>query len=192
MLLYSGLLHPRMPEYLLGNYRNYNVPSHCEEGLEHLTYKIIKILCNSIVRENRLCKLCNQNVIENEYHFMLCCSKYRNLRIKCHCNVSWSNKNIFNSFMTTLNKKKMYNIAKYIKDIFVLRNNILNAWSNVIVKLYKYNVYMFVYSVLYVCHCHICLCKYGQMHFLCRLPINFETLNFKRTELFKAPFWDII
>jgi hypothetical protein len=48
-----------------------------------------------IVRETRLCKLCNQNVIENEYHLMFCCSKYRNLRIKYHCNVHWPSKNIF-------------------------------------------------------------------------------------------------
>ena len=56
---------------------------------------------NGIVSENQLCILCNQNVIENEYHFMLWWSKYRNLRIKHYCNVSWPNMNTFNSFMTT-------------------------------------------------------------------------------------------
>jgi hypothetical protein len=80
---------------------------------------------SGIVRENRLCKMCNQNVIENEYHLMFCCSRYRNLRIKYHCNVSWPNKNIFNSYMSTKNKKKICNIAKYIKDAFTLRNNTL-------------------------------------------------------------------
>ena len=84
---------------------------------------------NGIVRENRFCKLCNQNVIENEYHFMLCCSKYRNLRMKYNCNVAWPNKHIFNSFMTTMNKKKIHNIAKYIKDAFILRNNTLENIS---------------------------------------------------------------
>ena len=28
----------------------------------------------------RLCKLCNTNNIENEYHFLLACPTYRNLR----------------------------------------------------------------------------------------------------------------
>ena len=57
---------------------------------------------NGLVRENRFCKLCNQNVIENEYHFMLCCFEYRNIRIKYHCIVSWHSKNSLYSFMTTL------------------------------------------------------------------------------------------
>ena len=30
----------------------------------------------------RYCEHCNQNVIENEYHFLLVCPKYRHLRVK--------------------------------------------------------------------------------------------------------------
>ena len=58
-------------------------------------------------------------------NIILCCSKYRNLRLKHHCNVSWPNINTYNSLMTTLSKKKLYNIANYIKDAFVIRNNTL-------------------------------------------------------------------
>ena len=33
-------------------------------------------------RENRLCKCCTQNVVESEYHFLLCCPLYRSFRKK--------------------------------------------------------------------------------------------------------------
>ena len=36
---------------------------------------------NNILRENKICKMCNWNVIENEYHFILICPLYRQLRI---------------------------------------------------------------------------------------------------------------
>ena len=57
----------------------------------------------NIVRENRLCKLCSKNVIENEYYCI-----NRNLRIKYDCNVSWSNKNTFYRFMIYSNMHIMY------------------------------------------------------------------------------------
>ena len=34
----------------------------------------------NIPRENRLCPHCNQNMAENEYHFLLTCTKYYKLR----------------------------------------------------------------------------------------------------------------
>ena len=37
---------------------------------------------NNINRENRLCRYCNMNVIENELHFLFVYPKYRHLSIK--------------------------------------------------------------------------------------------------------------
>ena len=37
--------------------------------------------------ENRLCKLCNFNEIEDEFHFMIKCSYYNNLRDVIACYV---------------------------------------------------------------------------------------------------------
>jgi hypothetical protein len=37
---------------------------------------------NGVPRENRLCQQCNMHVIENEFHFLLVCPKYHNLRKK--------------------------------------------------------------------------------------------------------------
>ena len=35
---------------------------------------------SNVPRENRLCKYCNLNVVESEYHFLLTCPKYYDLR----------------------------------------------------------------------------------------------------------------
>ncbi|XP_045167413.2 RAB6A-GEF complex partner protein 2-like [Mercenaria mercenaria] len=57
-----------------------------------------------IERENRLCRKCNKNIIEDEFHFLLCCEFYSELRmmngpdslswasaqIHCQCSVSES------------------------------------------------------------------------------------------------------
>ena len=37
---------------------------------------------NKIQAENRLCNFCSDSVIEDEYHFMLACSRYTNIRNK--------------------------------------------------------------------------------------------------------------
>ena len=34
----------------------------------------------NIERINRVCKCCNQNVVESEYHFISCCQLYSDLR----------------------------------------------------------------------------------------------------------------
>jgi GTPase SAR1 family protein len=46
---------------------------------------------NGIDRQNRLCKLCYQNVIESEYHFLLCCNKYDDLKRQYLGNILWPN-----------------------------------------------------------------------------------------------------
>ena len=37
----------------------------------------------NIPRDQRTSKSCNMNAIEDEYHFLLVCPKYRELKIKC-------------------------------------------------------------------------------------------------------------
>jgi len=79
----------------------------------------------NIERDNRLCKLCNQNAVESEYHFILCCSKYRCIRSKYIGNCSWPTVQKFILLMSTKSKKCMYNLAKYIKESLCLRQNAL-------------------------------------------------------------------
>ena len=77
--------------------------------------------CNRIDRENRYCKLCNQNLVENEYHFLLCCPKYIEIRRKYFGSIQWPTINKFNNLMSLTNKKYLLNIAKCIKECMSLR-----------------------------------------------------------------------
>ena len=57
----------------------------------------------NVPREQRICKLCNSDVVENEYHFALTCPKYEDLR-KNSNNIL---KNIFYLNATTESKQKL-------------------------------------------------------------------------------------
>ena len=78
-----------------------------------------------INRENRLCKLCIKNVIESEYHFLLCCPHYYNIRRKYFNNTSWPSLNMFNKLMSSNNKQQLNSIYVYSKEVFKLRKNTL-------------------------------------------------------------------
>ena len=45
----------------------------------------------NIVRDDRKCKLCSLNVVESEYHFLLCCPVYPALRRKHNISFNWPN-----------------------------------------------------------------------------------------------------
>ena len=83
---------------------------------------------NNILRENRKCKMCNGNIIENEYHFLLVCPLYREIR-KEHLKPyfqRWPTLNKFDILMQSANKKDIINLAKYIFNANEIRNNIDN------------------------------------------------------------------
>ena len=44
-----------------------------------------------IHRNERLCFCCNQNLLEPEFHFILICSQYNDIRNKYHLNHPWPN-----------------------------------------------------------------------------------------------------
>lgn len=81
---------------------------------------------NGIDRNNRFCKLCNQNAIESEYYFILCCEKYRDIRLKYLGYIAWPSMNKFISIMSCKNKKYLINVCKYIKEAISLRSNTLS------------------------------------------------------------------
>ena len=70
----------------------------------------------NLSRQDRICRNCNMNQVENEYHFLLVCPCYRNLRIKyfkpyfCH----WPNIYKFQTLMETKSYKILINLAKYV------------------------------------------------------------------------------
>ena len=83
---------------------------------------------NNTPREQRKCTCCNQNVIENEYHFLLVCQAYRQLRIKYFkpyfCSFPTLNK--FDILMTSNSNVTLLNISKYQFHASKLRNDLSN------------------------------------------------------------------
>lgn len=67
-------------------------------------------------RHQRLCKSCHMNKIEDEYHFLLVCPKYRELRSKyfkpyyCH----WPTLQKFETILSATSKKVIQNLSKFI------------------------------------------------------------------------------
>ena len=72
--------------------------------------------------DSRYCEHCNQNVIENEYH-LLVCPKYRHLRVKFFkpyfCR--WPSLREFETLMYTESKNS--SVSKYLYYAFELRSN---------------------------------------------------------------------
>ena len=71
---------------------------------------------NSTPRQRRLCRSCSMNKVEDEYHFLLVCPKYRELRLKyfkayyCH----WPTVRKFEILLSSTSKKVICNLAKFI------------------------------------------------------------------------------
>ena len=80
----------------------------------------------NIDRSLRLCVHCNMNVVENEYHFVMVCPKYRHLRQdhlpKYYC--SFPTKQKFMSLMKSDNTGLLKRLAKFVYLANELRNNI--------------------------------------------------------------------
>jgi len=78
-----------------------------EEGRHH-----------NIARELRLCKYCNMNMIENEYHFLLVCPFYQDLRRKLLPNYycSWPSTHKFVALITTNNSTILKRLSSYINS----------------------------------------------------------------------------
>ena len=79
----------------------------------------------NIPRENRKCTKCTMNCIESEYHFLLVCPVYRELRIKyfkpyyCH----WPTLHKFESLMSIESPQSLNNVSKFIYHAMKLRKN---------------------------------------------------------------------
>jgi hypothetical protein len=71
---------------------------------------------NNVIRSERICQFCNLNVVENEYHFLLTCPLYSNIRKKYlrRNYYTWPSLNKFDHLMMTKNKKEIANLSKYL------------------------------------------------------------------------------
>ena len=70
---------------------------------------------NNIERSERICTLCNAKEIEDEYHFILQCPRYSNLR-NAHIKQYYHRRPVF---------KELSNLEKYLERANKLRNKLL-------------------------------------------------------------------
>lgn len=129
----------------LQTYARYKHEFNCENYLQFIANKKYKVAFTrfrlsshdlqigrgryeNIAQAERICKYCNMSQVENEYHFLLVCPLYTELRRKffkpyfCH----WPNLNKFDNLMMSTSKQITLNVAKYIYYALELRKNKLN------------------------------------------------------------------
>ena len=94
----------------------------------------------NLPRDERICKCCNMSQIESEYHFLLVCPLYSELRRKffkpyfCH----WPNLNKFDQLMLSNSKQVTLSIAKFIFSAQELRKSVLNPLQ---INNWKYKIF---------------------------------------------------
>jgi len=81
---------------------------------------------NGITRNERKCVVCTQNVCEPEYHFLLSCPLYKELRNKYNITSSWPNFNVFTNTMSNYSTLSINNVAKFLHEAFILREVKIN------------------------------------------------------------------
>ena len=79
----------------------------------------------NIERSERLCNKCNRQEIENEYHFVMACPFYREIRRETlpryYC--AWPTQQKFINLMTASQQCVLRKLAKFVYCAFELRNN---------------------------------------------------------------------
>ena len=103
----------RLRKYL-AKFRTSNVNLEIELGRRYGTAK-----------EDRLCKLCgeyNLIYVEDEYHLLLQCSAYADVR-KTYLGEVATNLNTFCSFMSSCNKETVINLANFISSALSIRES---------------------------------------------------------------------
>ena len=69
-----------------------------------------------MVRNERICTMCNKKSIEDEYHFILECDRYSDIRCKYIKKYYYRNPSTFKliQLLSVRNVKELNNIGKYL------------------------------------------------------------------------------
>ena len=83
---------------------------------------------NNIERSLRLCRLCEDNCIEDEYHVLLCCDIYSDLRVLYLPYKYFTNptQHKFAILMATQNEKLIKSVATYLHYAFKRRKAVIS------------------------------------------------------------------
>ena len=83
---------------------------------------------NRIERNQRVCQTCNSQEVEDEFHFLLKCDTYSDIRRRLIKRHYWVNPSAYKltQLLNMENALDLYNLGRYIEKAFIIRYNILN------------------------------------------------------------------
>ena len=117
---YLNVLNIRKFRYIYASFRTSSHDLEIERGRY-----------SNIERNQRICRLCDENVVEDEYHFLLCCTLYNDLRgtyIPCkYFNNPTQHK--FVILMATQNETLIKSVATYLHYAFKRRRTVISLNS---------------------------------------------------------------
>ena len=80
---------------------------------------------NPIERRERLCVFCDENLVEDEYHFVIECNAYAAIRAKYIKKYYTAKKSMFKFIeLFQSSKNTILNLCKYLIEAFALRNSL--------------------------------------------------------------------
>ena len=116
----------------------------------------------NIARNDRICKHCIHRNIENEYHFILTCPIYRDLRLKYlpKFAYSWANIQKMVKLFSSQKRKHCINLSNYIFAATKLRDE-LQTWTTYVLITYCCFSHMYIctdYVLFHVCFLSVMKC----------------------------------
>ena len=109
-----------LPKQLYINIAKLRLSSH------HLRIQTARYVQDYIDRRQRYCIFCNNNEIEDEYHFILECNMYLTIRRKYISRYYYVRPNMYKfcQLLKSTSKRTLFYLAKYIKEAFDIRNEL--------------------------------------------------------------------
>ena len=80
---------------------------------------------NRIERSERYCVFCNNNDIEDEYHFICLCPLYNHIRKKYILRKYYVNPSVykFHALLQSCNREELLPLCLYVKEALKIRNS---------------------------------------------------------------------
>ena len=137
-----------------------NIPRYERSLLSQLRYGILQLELETgrykgNERAQRLCRICNNGSVEDQYHFILNCPAYNIRRgifiekVKERID-NWDNLDETNKFICLFNKQPRL-LGKFVRDIFLYRKSLIYKWCTVVM-LYAvilYSMFICCFTVNY-------------------------------------------
>ena len=124
-LLYQHLLYEfRLQKYLRLPMETRYIKEICKIRICAHKLNVESGRYRNIERSERICTLCNVNVIEDEYHFIIECPQYKDLRCKYIKMYYYKRPSVYRfiQLLTTGNNKELKNLGKYLLQANAIRD----------------------------------------------------------------------